>query len=421
MDVLLPSLGAAPTRTAQLRRLQGRRRVWLKVHLWLGLFAGAVLAVAGLTGSILVFYQELDELLNPAKMTVAEQPAGQSAFRPIGEISTAAKQALPAGARMTFGYFPRNDGVAYHFFYDVPVAGTDGDVDKWHVFVNPYTARVTGKRLVKAANDWVPRDLISFVFELHYQLLLSWEIGGIVVGTVALFLIASVLTGLILWWPLTGKWRGALTFKRNASSERFNVDLHRTSGFYSAIILLALLISGVYMNLPNQFYTMVRFFSPAVDRYGVTSGPSRGRQPISLEDAVSVVQQRYPGGRLDWLYDAPDPDSAYTVCKHGLDHLDRFVGRCCVVVDQYTGEILHVQAPDAGTAGDYFVLWQWPLHSGQAFGMTGRLLVLIAGLLCPILYVTGVIRWLQKRRAARVMAGRRMSHVAEGGRLIREH
>jgi len=39
------------------------------------------------------------------------------------------------------------------------------------------------------------------------------------------------------------------------------------------------------------------------------------------------------------------------------------------------------------------------LHSGRAFGWTGRILVFLTGLACPILFVTGVIRWLQKRRA----------------------
>jgi uncharacterized iron-regulated membrane protein len=401
------SADPAAERSVRLRRLQRRRRAWLQVHLWLGLFAGAVLAIVGLTGSILVFYQELDELLNPATMTVAEQPGGRSAFEPIDAITAAARKALPDGATMTFGYYPRNDRVAYHLFYDVPIAGGDAALEKWHVFVNPYTAEVTGTRLVKSATDWVPRDLISFIFELHYQLLMSWEVGGLIVGTVAVFLIVSALTGLILWWPLTGKWRLALTFKRHAGSERFNIDLHRTTGFYSLVVLLALLVSGLYMNLPNQFYTMVRFFSPAVDRYAVTSGPSLGREPITFGDAVAVVERRYPGGRLDWLYDAPDADSAYTVCKRGLNHLDRFVGRCCIVIDRYSGAILHAQAPDAGTGGDYFVLWQWPLHSGQAFGMTGRILVLIVGLLCPVLYATGVIRWLQKRRATAVMRRQR--------------
>jgi uncharacterized iron-regulated membrane protein len=36
------------------------------VHLWLGLDFGLFLAVIGLTGSVLVFWHELDEAINPA-------------------------------------------------------------------------------------------------------------------------------------------------------------------------------------------------------------------------------------------------------------------------------------------------------------------------------------------------------------------
>jgi hypothetical protein len=38
--------------------------------------------------------------------------------------------------------------------------------------------------------------------------------------------------------------------------------------------------------------------------------------------------------------------------------------------------------------------------AGQAFGWTERILVFLSGLVCPVLFVTGVIRWLQKRQAA---------------------
>ena len=41
-----------------------RRRV-RELHLWLGLGAGGLLVLLGLTGSILVFYPELDALLHP--------------------------------------------------------------------------------------------------------------------------------------------------------------------------------------------------------------------------------------------------------------------------------------------------------------------------------------------------------------------
>ena len=68
------------------------------------------------------------------------------------------------------------------------------------------------------------------------------------------------------------------------------------------------------------------------------------------------------------------------------------------------GEILKVYDRGTGSGGDVFLDWQWPLHSGHAFGWTGRILVFLSGLACPILYVTGVIRWLQKRRVKKHLA-----------------
>lgn len=68
-------------------------------------------------------------------------------------------------------------------------------------------------------------------------------------------------------------------------------------------------------------------------------------------------------------------------------------------MDRYTGEYLDIDDPAFGTAGEVFTHWQWPLHSGQAFGRAGRILVFLSGLACPVLFGTGIIRWRQKCRA----------------------
>ena len=64
---------------------------------------------------------------------------------------------------------------------------------------------------------------------------------------------------------------------------------------------------------------------------------------------------------------------------------------------------MDVRAPNTRrSAGETFLDWQWPLHSGKAFGWVGRILIFLCGLACPVIYMTGVIRWLQKRRAQQV-------------------
>lgn len=383
----------------RLKRLKTRRKLWFEVHLYLGLIFGVVLAIVGLTGSILVFWQDIDDWLNPNLRQINSQPNGEAGFANLDTVFAEARSSMPPDAKVSFAYYPRDNGTAYQLFYSVPRPELHS-ADQYQAFINPYTAKVTGIKLVKSASDWLPKAFMPFVFQLHYSLLLG-ESGGTLLGIIAAILIISVLTGLIVWWPLTGKWKQVLTIKLNASNERLNYDLHKTAGIFSALMLLTLLVSGIEFNLPVQIHTLMNVFSPVTNRYAIKSGPANGRLALSVAMAAESVNDRYPEGRLDWIYNATEQDSAFTFCKRDLKSLNRFIDRRCVVVDQYSGEILWMQDPNAGTTGDILIQWLWPLHSGQAFGLSGRILVFITGLMCPMLFITGVIRWLQKRRAKR--------------------
>ena len=48
---------------------------------------------------------------------------------------------------------------------------------------------------------------------------------------------------------------------------------------------------------------------------------------------------------------------------------------------------------------DAVLQWLYPLHNGEAFGLAGRIIIVIIGLAPLLLYVSGIIRWQQKRDA----------------------
>ncbi|MDD5033688.1 MAG: PepSY-associated TM helix domain-containing protein [Methylococcaceae bacterium] len=379
-------------------RLKARRKLWLEVHLWLGLVAGAVLVVVGLTGSILVFWQEFDGWLSPDLYRV-ERAEGVRPLPPTA-LDEAARTALPEGTKIGWVEFPRDSEQALNLSYLAPSVSMPGEKDVRQLFIDPFTGTVKGERLWYPADYFSGMPFMALMFKLHYALLMK-DYGVVMVGILSVLLIISVLTGLILWWPLTGKWAQALTIKPRASIERFNFDLHKTSGFYTALVMLAVLLSGVSMNLPEYFNTLVEIFSPLSLPERVHSGPAGGREPIGWGRAAEIIEIRYPEGHLNSISPPADDAGLYNVCKNGVASMNRFVGYRCVWVDQYSGEILKVLDQTEGSAGDIFLQWQWPLHSGQAFGLTGRILVFLTGLACPVLYVTGLIRWLQKRAAHR--------------------
>ncbi|NOQ35617.1 MAG: PepSY domain-containing protein [Methylococcaceae bacterium] len=388
------------SRSTQKNQLKKRRKFWLEVHLWLGLTAGMFLVLIGLTGSILVFWQEIDGMLNPQWLNVKSQK--NEVFAPPSVLAKSTQTVLPKNPVITWIEFPAHSEQALTLYYDKPSISIAGETDTWTLYIDPYTAKIKGTRLWYPADYFSGMSFMALIFKLHYALLLK-DYGVEFVGILAVLLIISTLTGVILWWPLTGKWLKALTWKRKSSKARFNFDLHKLAGFYTCLIMLAVLLSGVYMNLGGYFKTVVEIFSPLTSSKSISPIALQNTvQSISWGEAAQIVNSHYPEGQIKYISPPGDKTGIYEVCKKHVASLNRFVGYRCVHLDQYSGDIIKVIDQTKGSAGDVFLQWLWPLHSGQAFGMTGRLLVLLSGIACAVLYVTGVIRWLQKRKATKL-------------------
>jgi uncharacterized iron-regulated membrane protein len=408
-----------PVPPKPLDRLKVCRKFWLNIHLYLGLSAGGILAVVGLTGAILVFYQELQEVVNP-ELAVVQVPSGQRQ-QPgtLDDIIAAAEKRKPPDSRIFKVYYPRKAELAYKLLYYVRDAKRADNGDGYYIFVDPYTLQVKGIQLWHPKGRYWGRPLVSFIMQLHWCLLLG-KPGGTIIGILGVLSIVSVLTGLIVWWPLTGKFKQALSFKPQAGAVRLVFDLHKTVGFYATVVLLVVLFSGVYFNLPAQVGSLVGVFSPvhrinawtgmAATDYASTVRP--GVKPLGYTQIEASVRHHYPSGRF-WMLEAPQQEQgAYKVWKREVGEVSRFVGYREFIVDRYSGEILNVYDSGAGSGGDVFLDWQWPLHSGQAFGWTGRILVLLSGLACPVLFFTGIIRWLQKRKAKQFKKVKRTPQAA---------
>lgn len=390
---LADSVGLAPSRSTRMRTW---RRLWLDVHLYLGLFVGALLVVFGLTGSVLVFWQEIDDWLNPALLTVDVPPPGQDAYRPVGDILAAAKQAAAPGSRVTQVYGASTSERVFAVYAEQPSKA-------WQrIFVDPYRAQVTGVRSY-GADEWVPGYFMDAVFALHFQLL-SGASGITLAAVAAWLLILSLITGLIVWWPVNGQWRQAFIIRQPMTPFRFLFDLHKTVSFYLCLVVGAVLLSGAYMNWAEPIVWVTQLLSPATRgaAQATQSTPMDGVSPISPEQAVVLAAVRYPEGRLSGLSMPEDATGVYQVARKAVPGLSEFWSERIVSIDQYSGAIVDVRAPDTRrSAGETFLDWQWPLHSGQAFGMPGRLLVCASGLACPVIYATGFLMWWRKRRGGK--------------------
>jgi uncharacterized iron-regulated membrane protein len=377
-------------------RLEFGRTLWVKVHRYIGLFLGAVFVVVGLTGSILAFWQAIDEWLNKDIMIVAAPP-DDAIYRPLDTIVAAAKAAAPPHSVPVVLTMPRHANAAVSVSYTV--ATKENQPDQYEVFVDPYTAQTTGQRFLQHGDSVLSMPFIRTIISLHASLLFGDD-RRYVVGIPAIFLLVSIVIGLYLWWPRNGNWCHALTIKWGATPVRLTYDVHKTTGLYLAIVLIILLFSGIYMVFRPQVQSLMSLFSPVREEpKDLKSTPITGRPPLGLDATAAIADKIFPDGKLRSISLPQGREGVYVFGKQAASEPNRWGTFRNVTIDQYHGQVLHVQDRSNFTAGETFLEWQYPLHCGEAFGNIGRAFIMVMGFAPLILYVTGFLRWRQKRRA----------------------
>ncbi|WP_238527248.1 PepSY-associated TM helix domain-containing protein [Methylomonas methanica] len=378
---------AAMSKIAQHKR--AIRQQWLAVHLYLGLSLGLLLSVIGITGSLLVFYLELDEVLNP-ELAIAEPSAPRLPYQTIFNAIRQAEPDRPNGWRLEIPDNPRRVITARYY---KPRETEQLGFAPLLLSVHPQTGEVLKQRF------W-GQFAMTWLYDLHYTLLLAAS-GKIVMAVVGGCLLVSLLSGLYLWWPSAGKWRSALGIKSKAGKQRLTYDLHKVAGVYGFIAMLALALTGIALEIPDYVNPLIGYFSPLQQQSAAKSQIVEQSAAITLDRAVAIARQRFPQAELAWIETPHGRDGCYRINLYQSGEPSRRFPKTNVWIDQYSGRVIRVNDPFTETAGDTLIHWLHPLHSGEALAMPGRLLVLAAGLSCPLLFVTGVMRWLQKRSGRR--------------------
>lgn len=226
------------------------------------------------------------------------------------------------------------------------------------------------------------------------------------VGWVGISMLLSVLAGLIVWWPRTGKFRSALTFKPKTSRERLVYDWHKICGVYGSIVLLVIVATGIYLEFPSHGRGLVGLFSPVASpwpEYASRLPPNLDNlKTISLSELEQIADANCPEGDFRYIVFPDDATGSYEVGKRAPDEPNRLQAQRRIWIDQYSGEVLALRDRVSRSSGDVLVEWLYPLHTGEAFGLPGQVMVLLTGFPPLLLYVTDYIRWKQKDRRYKV-------------------
>jgi len=391
------------------------------IHLYVSLVFGVIFVMAGLTGAAIAWTHELDGALNPGllhsrgadgQMHAAPAPAQvQAVFARL-----AAEPGYGKPSQLTLPYGPDDVYVAWYRQPPREKGSFANDVSR-QVMLDRYTLEVLGER--NYGEFGLSRPLLMpTLFHLH-RYLLAGEVGKTVIGISGLLLALTSLLGIALWWPKTtlASLRKALTVRGALTSRQFSYSLHRSVGFFLAPVLAVLGFTGMAMNLPDWVRPVVGAVAPLAPAGKLANGPAEGRTPIDVQAALQAAQKRVPLGRLTRVA-LGSAKAPYEIRLRQPGEVREGDGSTRVSVDAFSGAVLRVRDPLRAAAGDSFFNWLFPLHSGEAFGMAGRLLVSFTGLAPLLFMVSGLVLWLGRRAMHRRASIKEVKKVAIQSQIV---
>ncbi len=220
------------------------RKVLFQVHMWSGVAVGLYILMLSVTGSVLVYSNELYRAATPEPII----SKGSEPRLTDDQLAEAARHLYP-------GYRVVRIRHALNLDQSVDILLGRGDETKMRLF-DPRSGTDLG--------DSVPTGiwLISKLIDLHDNLL-AGPTGRKVNCVGALALLVVAMTGLAIWWPGIKTWRRSLTLQRGVGRNRLTWHLHSVIGIWSLGFLLVFGVSGAYLSNPQPLQDLADRLEPS--------------------------------------------------------------------------------------------------------------------------------------------------------------
>ena len=419
------------------------------IHLWLGLASGLIIVFVCLTGSILAFEKEIEQswhseryFVAPAstpRLSLAQLTNAVKAYKPKAKISGVKVYADPtrtveislAGApggpgskggerggeaRMGAGRGrggndasaegkrggeqraegrPGAGGEGGKGGKEGGKGGKGGKDNGPRVFVNPYTAAVLG--------EMDPRENFFKTVEMLHRGLVAGQIGKLVMGVSCSIFVFILLTGLVLWWPVTRKaLKARLNVKWGSGWKRLNHDFHIVLGFYASLFLLVVALTGVGMAFDWVGAGINKVTNSPMKRPEApeSATPAAGAAAVGADAVLVLARQQAPNAEFYTLQLPKDPKGSIRVAvlrpgaatENATDE---------VYFDQYSGRVISSQTYEQRPLGQRIRGYFKPVHTGAIWGWPTKLLALIFSLLGATFPISGTIMWWNRTRKSR--------------------
>lgn len=351
------------------------------LHHWCGLIAGVLLLVISLTGSILVFDDDIDNAV-----FAAHRRAVPAALRVSFDASLAqVRQAYP-GLEIRIPELPApGDNILYEL--------RQGQERTW-LFVHPESGRIA------SVIDRADLRVTNVLLNIHYNLL-SGTVGKIVVLCTGITFLILLVTGCMLYRRSFLK---VLLFRQKISWSNRRIlfsSLHRVLGVWGLLFNLLMSLSGIWLGY-LVVESALKSKKPAAPAQAVS---------FSVDAALQRTQQQYPEFDVTYI--------RFPVAG-GVQFLGRLKSDPAYYGRFYSG--ISLDTAGAVSKAQFMKDRPWydrslrilqPLHFGDYAGLPVKILYSLGGILPALLSISGFVIWRGKKKKKKSV------HSVQSGNSVR--
>lgn len=359
------------------------------IHLWLGIGSGIILFIICLTGTVLTFEKEIKDIFSE-EVTVSPKAKKLT----IEELS---KTLSSEGEVMRVSISPRVEKP-----YEFSVKTNKEDRRGTLFIVNQYTGEYS--KQIKTSLD----GFFMTMFKMHRWLLFDISIGRPIVGISTIIFFILSISGIVLWFPKKQlkklKWKHlkpGFKIAWRAKWKRINHDLHVTLGFYSAIFLIIMSLTGLFWYF--EWYKDAGSAALGTEVFGGRGGGPRietkadlSEKTIDFEAVLKIIELELPFEGTVLLQIPTEEKEVFSVKKyHDQDFLQTAtdelkIDRDGTIISKeiFSEKPLNIQIASSIRA----------IHIGNIFGWLSKTIYFISCLIATSLPVTGVFIWINKMK-----------------------
>ncbi|MDV7479640.1 PepSY domain-containing protein [Acinetobacter baumannii] len=379
------------------------KKFLFQIHWFLGISAGLILSIMGVTGAIYSYDQQILKWVNTDSYVVQAQSSPKLTPAQLYQHFTTIQPEIKINS-ITIAKDPTASSVVN--------IEKEGERRGYNMMVNPYTAQVLP--------EVQGRKLLLLIQQIHRNLT-AGEFGKQITGACALMLIYFVLSGLYLRWPKKHSTRQWLAVKPKLKGRNFIWDLHAVVGTWVIVFYLLFACTGLYWSYDwwrSGMFKVLGVEQPKMQGHG-GSGRNKDQLPkIQLDNTqlITALNQTWSGfnnqiGRdySTLTVNLPKKDDG----KIELSFVDATPqherARNQAVYNYKTANIEKMELYEDKKLNQKIMSSMLPVHRGSFFGPVYQFVAMLASLAMPLFFVTGWMLYLKRRKQKKLTQAARQS------------